>query len=131
MMLTAHPDFRRRPPTIPGLPFSVRLPVPPSARDYWRVWRNRAVRTKEAEAYRDCVARAVGSRALLQGDVAITVHWYRSARRGDLDNRLKILFDALQGAVYQNDNQVIEIHAYRHEDAGNPRVEVGVELRTP
>lgn len=102
------------------------LPVPPSARDYWRVWRNRAVRTKEAEAY-CALVRARYRGKVHRGPVALTVRWFRAAKRGDLDNRLKILGDALQGAAYLNDNQVVELHAYRHEDPTNPRVEVEVK----
>ena len=126
-MLKARPDLRK----VPSGPFSVRLPVPPSARDYWRVWRNRAVRTKEAEQYCAIVRASIGARALYHGELAIAVTWFREARRGDLDNRLKILLDALQGALYVNDCQVVELHAFRKEAPTDPHMLVMVEVRGP
>lgn len=109
---------------------TVVLPVPPSARDYWRVWRNRAVRTKEAEAYCAAVRTLYRGRPH-QRPVAVTMRWFRAAKRGDLDNRLKILLDALQGVAYANDQQVVELHAYRAEDPKRPRVEVEVRAAFP
>jgi len=117
---------------MPALPrYTVTLPVAPSSNRYWRVWRNRAVRTKEAEAYIAAVKRAVGRRALFLGPVAVTIHWYRAARMGDLDGRLKVALDAFQGSVYENDRQIVELHAYRHEDPAAPRMEITVETRAP
>lgn len=37
-----------------------------------------------------------------------------SGRRRDLHSHLDVLFDALERIVYQNDNQVAEIHVYRN-----------------
>jgi crossover junction endodeoxyribonuclease RusA len=107
----------------------VQLPVAPSANRYWRVWRNRAVRTKDAENYRSAVAAIIGRQSVYTGPVAVTMHWYREARRGDLNNRTKILLDALEGCVYENDRQIVEEHYYRHEDPACPRFEVTVEAR--
>jgi Holliday junction resolvase RusA-like endonuclease len=60
----------------------------------------------------------------LDGNISLTLCFYRPAKRGDLDNRIKILVDALQGHIYHNDSQVAEIHAYRYDDKTSPRVEV-------
>jgi crossover junction endodeoxyribonuclease RusA len=116
---------------VPALDaYAVTLPVAPSSNRYWRVWRNRAVRTKEAEAYIAAVRQAVGPlRVLFVGPVAVTIHWYRAARMGDLDGRLKVVLDAFQGCVYENDRQIVELHAYRHEDPKAPRMELTVESR--
>jgi Holliday junction resolvase RusA-like endonuclease len=54
------------------------------------------------------------------------MNFYRPQRRGDLDNRIKVLADALQGILYSDDKQVSELHAYLHDDKQNPRVEVEV-----
>jgi len=59
--------------------------------------------------------------------VAVTVRLYRPAKRGDIDNSLKVLLDALQGHVYNDDAQIVELHAYRYDDKRDPRVEVDVE----
>ena len=62
--------------------------------------------------------------------VAVTLQWYRGRHAGDLDNRIKCALDALQGAAYANDNQVTELHAYRHDDKGKGRMEVVVRETT-
>ena len=64
----------------------------------------------------------------LTGPVTLTVTWFRKIRRGDLDNRLKVLLDALNGVLYVDDDQVVEIHAFRKDDRLNPRVEVEVRV---
>lgn len=106
----------------------ITLPEPPSANRYWRKWRNRIVRTRAAEAYRDEVAtRITISRFLrISGPVALEVRWFRSRKSGDLDNRLKVLLDALNGVAYEDDSQVVELHAYRSDDKNNPRVEIEI-----
>lgn len=57
----------------------------------------------------------------------LTIHWYRAQRSGDLDNRLKVIGDALIGTAYEDDKQIVELHAFRHDDKTNPRVEITIE----
>ena len=115
------------------------LPVPPSANLYWRDRVQRLgdgrhivqrYKTGEARQYQVLVSQtalAAGYRPVkLPQPVVIRVTWFREAKRGDLDNRLKVLLDAIQGTVYENDSQVVEIHAYREEDKARPRVELEV-----
>lgn len=48
----------------------------------------------------------------LEGDIELHLVWFRrrpkknAGRRGDLDNRLKVVIDALQGLAYTDDKQV-------------------------
>jgi crossover junction endodeoxyribonuclease RusA len=106
------------------------LPEPPSANRWWRKWQGRMVLSAEARAYK--AAAYVNAKRHLRrtpvptGSVAVTVDWYRSRRAGDLDKRLGVLLDALQGAAYENDSQVVELTARRFDDKQNPRVEVTV-----
>jgi len=52
--------------------------------------------------------------------------WYVS-RRSDLD--IELVMDGLQAAgVIANDRFIVEIHAYGHVDAANPRVEIILEM---
>lgn len=106
----------------------VTLPYPPSANRYWRTFRGRAVLSAEAKVYKKHVAAllAAAGHKPVSGPVAYTAHIYRPLRSGDLDNRLKVLGDALTGFAWLDDKQVVEIHAYRHDDKANPRVEVEV-----
>ena len=64
----------------------------------------------------------------LTEQIAITFHFYRaSAGRADVDNLSKACMDSLQGVIFKNDNQVSVLHAEKHIDRENPRVEITVE----
>lgn len=102
---------------------TVVLPESPSANDYWRMGRSgihgaprHVHRTDVATAYREAVNmltsryRQNGQCAFPSGDLSVVVVWHRSAKRGDLPNRTKVLYDALQGSVYADDRQIA------HED---------------
>lgn len=105
-----------------------RYPLPPSANRYWRYYRGRMVVSDEAAAYKRTVAMLARCDGVtkLTGPVCVTVAVYRARKSGDLDNRLKVLLDALQGVFYGNDSQVRELHASLHDDRHDPRVEVSV-----
>ena len=103
------------------------LPYPPSANRYWRNFRGRMVQSKAAREYIEQVRLAHSGHDLMEGQVVVTVSLYRPRKSGDLDNFFKVALDALQGVVYKDDKQVIEIHAYRHDDKQNPRAVVTVQ----
>jgi Holliday junction resolvase RusA-like endonuclease len=109
------------------------LPIPPSG--------NRAVRHVFANGSRrhyvpnDVAAYYEGAFRLGQahklkpivGDVLVEVTWYRATRAGDLENRLKVLFDALAGArVFVNDKQIRRLVAERVDGDDQPRMVVRV-----
>lgn len=104
------------------------LPLPPSANRYWRNFRGRAVVSKEAKEYKEIVGWLCQSveHPRLDGPVSIQMDVYRARKSGDLDNFTKCLLDSLNGYVYQDDSQVVEIHARRFDDKANPRVEVRI-----
>jgi Holliday junction resolvase RusA-like endonuclease len=62
--------------------------------------------------------------------VALRVDLYRPRRAGDIDGPLKTLLDVLQGIAFENDDQVARLEVYRHDDKGNPRVELDVTALT-
>jgi crossover junction endodeoxyribonuclease RusA len=105
---------------------NITLPYPPSANRYWRYNRGQIHRSAEADAYKTeigwkCkIARLSPS----PNPVKIWLDVYRPAKRGDLDNLAKVILDGLQGHLYHNDSQVIELHMRRFDDKHNPRVEV-------
>ncbi len=111
-----------------GEPLTLRLAMPPSANRYWRNFRGITVISSEAKAYK--AAAAISAREqgaiCLSCPVAVTVWVYRGRKSGDLDNRLKVILDSLSGVAYEDDRQIVELHAYRFDDAGNARVEVQV-----
>ena len=104
------------------------LPTPISANRYWRNVKGRTYISDEAKAYKTAVGW-IARNAIdepLTGDVAVTLRWHRPAKRGDLDNTAKVVLDSLQGIAYTDDNQIVELHAYRFDDKANPRMEVEI-----
>ena len=101
------------------------LPVPPSSNRWWRKWKNRMVLSDEAREYKSLVAMAY-RRAEIEGDIAISIDWYRARRSGDLDKRVGILCDALQGIAFATDAQITQLSARRFDDPKQPRVIVTV-----
>jgi len=108
----------------------ITLPVPPSANRYWRHAKGRTYVSADALAYRhtvQCWWWAKTGRVMQQGDVVVEVGWYREAKRGDLDNRIKQLFDALRGLAWVDDKQVACYLTYRLDtEPERPRVDVTV-----
>ena len=99
------------------------LPYPISTNRYWRTFRNRQIVSKEAVAYKARVAAIAAENGIkpTAKTVSLTVQLVPKSNKDgsaskvclDLDNCLKVCLDALQGAAYENDNQVEEIHAKR------------------
>ena len=78
------------------------------------------------------LTRLIASSACLEierGPIAVDISVYRPQRRGDLDNVLKALLDSLNGVLWVDDDQVVELHAYRYDDPYNPRVELRIARR--
>jgi Holliday junction resolvase RusA-like endonuclease len=107
----------------------ITLDMPPSANRYWRNVNGRVVRSREATAYKEYVALVCTVSGLqpVSGDVCVSVDVYRPAKRGDLDNFLKVAIDSLIGYAYFDDAQIVELHAMRHESKDNPRIEIQVD----
>ena len=111
------------------------LPFPPSANRYWRTTRKgRVYKAEDARDYTHAVRSAELVQRLPGGPpplgpgrrVGLRAVFYFPSLRGDLDNRIKVLLDALQGVAYADDKQVFELHARRELDRENPRVEIDV-----
>jgi Holliday junction resolvase RusA-like endonuclease len=106
------------------------LPVPPSANRWWRQSGDRLYTPTRVTAFKHQVMVACRTARLRklprEQAVCVTLWWYRKAKQGDLDKRIGILLDALQGHAYEDDVQVAELHCFRYEDKANPRLEVEV-----
>lgn len=116
------------------------LPEPPSANRYWRMARGRLYASSEAKAYKAEVAEAArragyrkaGRDPFPKGvPIVVTFAWYRSRRMGDLDNRLKIVMDALNGVLWADDMQIVELHAYRYDAPKAGALHLTVEESRP
>jgi len=104
------------------------LPLPPSANRYFRMFRGRMVTSSEAKNYRAAVAALMHAHHVepLTGPVCVSISVYRARKAGDLDNRIKIVLDAMQGIFYVDDKQIRELHCYLADDKHNPRCIVDV-----
>ena len=118
-----------------GSSLTLELPEPPSANRWWRNVNGRMVTSREARTYKQMVANRLfvlrAKPIAAPTPCRIVLTWYRGRKAGDLDKRLGVLLDALQGAAYDNDGQVTQIHATREDDPRNPRIVVTITPLTP
>ena len=131
------------------------LPYPISANRYWRTYLPRGCAapvttvSPEARAYQDRVrrlAREAGVHRPFPGRVSVSyvlypkrpqdwkkrqrmnpAKWDDTVQCMDLDNAQKVLFDAMEGVVYENDNLIRRIEGERAVPDGSARVHVTVE----
>lgn len=125
------------------------FPYPISTNRYWRTFRNRMVRSKEAVEYKEEV-EAIASEAIekqFDGCVRVDIlfhperpkdwakrekknpQWGLSVRRVDLDNALKVALDAMQGVAYEDDRQITDIRIRLRQpiDGGGMTVKVSTD----
>ena len=111
-------------------PITLTLPEPPSANRWWRNVAGRMVLSRRARQYKQDVAlRMIAARVrkiAAPQEVQIELTWYRGRRSGDLDKRIGILLDALQGVAIDNDSQIVRIVATRADDQANPRAVITI-----
>lgn len=99
---------------------------------------NRAYRTGNGNFYMDSKASAwkdlVGWQARAQwkgpaasGRVKVRLDlFFKTKQRRDLDNCAKPILDALEGIVFENDDQIDELHMVRRRDEVKPGVEITI-----
>ena len=104
------------------------LPYPPTVNHMYRRARGHLALTPEALAFRHAVRMIAMVQGVtpITGPVAVFLDVYRPRKRGDLDNLLKAVLDALNNVAYADDDQVQQIHTVRYDDKRAPRVEVSV-----
>lgn len=57
--------------------------------------------------------------------VNLALYW-PDKRKHDIDN-IKVILDALTGIVWEDDNQIIDLHITKHFDKQKPRAELTFE----
>ena len=115
-------------------PVRLVLPEPPSVNRMWRKGaRGTIYSAKETTAFKHavyaaCLKAGITAVRFPKGTpVVLTLHWYRARAAGDIDNRIKVASDALNGLVWADDKQVGELHVYRIDGQRPGRLEVTVE----
>lgn len=114
------------------------LPLPPSVnRSHRNVTVQKRIRTPETVAYmRDAgwLAKAWAQQTHWcipppQKKVVMRVwYWWPNARRQDTHNRIKVLADALEGVLYEDDRCVLVQEQDYAVDRERPRVEIELEV---
>lgn len=131
------------------------LPYPISANRYWRTYLPRGCAapvttvSPEAKAYQKQVRTAAKEKGVIQpfpGRVGVSyvlfpkrpldwkkrqkmnpATWDNSVQCIDLDNAQKVLFDAMEGIVFENDKLIRRIHGEREvPDEKGARVEIRI-----
>lgn len=106
------------------------LPWPPSLNNMYPTSRSgRRYLSDEGKAFKAAALAAISEQDARSfvGPVKIAMRLYRPQKRGDLSNRIKAVEDVLTAAgVWQDDGQVVELHATRFDDKENPRAEVEI-----
>lgn len=93
-------------------------------------------RTRDYETYvRSCAELAVSAHGSWprtnEGGYRLRVAVYRAANRGDLDNLVKGVSDALnRSTALDDDRRIVELHALMFVDKEDPRVFVELEALT-
>lgn len=99
----------------------------PSTNRYWRFSKKSGVRvSSDAKKFKDYVYLSYLSqnknrkKIAREHGVAIKIYWFcnKKCNGGDLDNKIKILLDALESVVYENDNQICSIEAHKFTNMG-------------
>jgi len=66
--------------------------------------------------------------SMLEGNICMEIHFYFwDKRKHDIDNYNKIVLDSLSGVIYEDDEQIQELHIYKYYDKKNPRIELNID----
>lgn len=110
------------------------LPMPPSMNHAYVTLRNgRRAKSSEVIRYHASVRRLAEGIVPITGRIAVstvytTPHPFGNTLRGDLNNRDKVLFDALKGVAYYDDKQICETKScFVYKNGSLPTVKITVE----
>jgi len=113
-----------------NLPWKITVNGNPIPKGRPRVYRGHAV---TPEATRDYEALVRSAAAICwQGEpttepVRVELLFWRSNKiRCDIDNLTKAVLDALNGVVWEDDEQIIQLVAYKNYNKDRPRVDIKV-----
>lgn len=64
----------------------------------------------------------------LSGDIILTAAvYFKTKRKRDLDNTMKLVQDALNDVLWEDDSQIADLHLIRRYDPEDPRIVLSVD----
>lgn len=107
---------------------TITLKTPPISVN--RLYQGRRFLSKDGKATKEAMsweAKSQWKSVPLKGELCVNVMFYfKDKRMLDIDGGLKALFDCLTGIMWEDDDQITELHVFKEIDAKNPRVEVQI-----
>lgn len=102
---------------------------PPSVNQYWVRTKFGMCKSRRANAFIRTLHLLAFSKGMrpLDGYVSLGIIWTPVAQRGDIDNILKGILDALQGVAYHDDKQVNRLLVERREPQKHGKLQITVE----
>jgi crossover junction endodeoxyribonuclease RusA len=110
------------------------VPIAPSGNRMWRHTKNGIVyKTNEARKYQEQVAMiASTAKHIFNWEMATDkivieyIYYWPDKRKRDTGNQKKVINDALQGVIVDNDNNILERDIDWLLDRDNPRIELKI-----
>jgi Holliday junction resolvase RusA-like endonuclease len=100
------------------------IPMPPPINQTYKISRRFMYKSKEARAFECEVVSLLSGVVPTDKEVRLRLDMYFKTNASDIDGRIKITLDSMQGFLYDNDRQIIELNVTKRIDKIRPRVEV-------
>ena len=85
-------------------------------------------RAKECKKLLTMMALRQKPKKPLTGKLSVKIDFcYKGKKRGDADSGFKLLFDALEGIIFTNDSQIVEIISRSHTECGENEINMIIE----
>lgn len=91
--------------------FTIVLPVP-CLNTVYRAFEKRVYKSAKAKLFDQYVKDTFKRATLMKGPLIAEIRFYID-RDCDIDSKLKVLLDSLEGVIYENDSQIEELHVVK------------------
>ena len=94
--------------------------TPPSVNHAYKAYRGRVVLSKQAREFKQIVSNSLPEDyTKIIGRVKLEVKFmFKDKRKRDIDNYLKVLIDSIKGVLFEDDDQVYELHVVKEIGCG-------------
>lgn len=101
------------------------LPLPPALNSLYHTTRfGGFYKSTEGKKYAQHVAALLHGAKPLDGDITLSLAFYFPRAGNDIDSRLKVGLDSLEGYIYRRDSQIAKLIVTKAVDKKNPRMEI-------